>query len=248
MPLAEETNNVSIEGIAPEHIKMTRTVLLAMIENLARDELLQDKATPARRKAAAATEGESATGKAERDEEPRKKAARGKMQPRENPGCPSRRLKGQRLLWLGFRSSVTPVLACSASRVTPGASSTSFRPSGVTSITARSVMMRSTTPTPVSGSVHLGRIFMSSVPSFFLATCSISTITRLTPATRSIAPPMPLTILPGIIQLARSPFSLTCIAPRMDRLILPPRIIAKLSSAAEDRRARAWWSRSACRR
>jgi hypothetical protein len=40
---------------------------------------------------------------------------------------------------------------------------------------------------------------------------------------------MPLTILPGIIQLARSPFSLTCIAPRMDRLILPPRIIAKLS-------------------
>ena len=40
---------------------------------------------------------------------------------------------------------------------------------------------------------------------------------------------MPLTILPGIIQFARSPFSLTCIAPRMLRLILPPRIIAKLS-------------------
>ena len=40
---------------------------------------------------------------------------------------------------------------------------------------------------------------------------------------------MPLTILPGIIQLARSPFSLTCIAPRIERLILPPRIIAKLS-------------------
>jgi DNA-binding MarR family transcriptional regulator len=54
VPLAEETNNVSIEGIAPEHIKLTRTVLLAMIENLARDELLQDKGTPARRKAAAA--------------------------------------------------------------------------------------------------------------------------------------------------------------------------------------------------
>jgi hypothetical protein len=35
--------------------------------------------------------------------------------------------------------------------------------------------------------------------------------------------------LAGIIQLARSPFSLTCMAPRMDRLILPPRIIAKLS-------------------
>ncbi|MCY1554369.1 hypothetical protein D9M68_909380 [compost metagenome] len=29
--------------------------------------------------------------------------------------------------------------------------------------------------------------------------------------------------------MARSPFSLTCIAPRMLRLILPPRIMAKLS-------------------
>src|SRR5450830_1327684 len=55
--------------------------------------------------------------------------------------------------------SVTPVLDCRNSRVTPGASSTTLRPSGVTSITARSVMMRSTTPTPVSGSVHCGRIF-----------------------------------------------------------------------------------------
>ena len=42
-------------------------------------------------------------------------------------------------------------------------------------------------------------------------------------------PPIPLTILPGIIQLARSPFSLTCMAPKIDRLILPPRIMAKLS-------------------
>ncbi|KAG1369003.1 hypothetical protein G6F59_018754 [Rhizopus arrhizus] len=41
---------------------------------------------------------------------------------------------------------------------------------------------------------------------------------------------MPLTILPGIIQLARSPFSDTCIAPRMARLILPPRIIANESA------------------
>jgi DNA-binding MarR family transcriptional regulator len=69
VPLAEETNNVSIEGIEPEHIKMTRTVLLAMIENLARDELLQDKATPARRRAAAATEGER-HGKAEQAKGP----------------------------------------------------------------------------------------------------------------------------------------------------------------------------------
>jgi len=47
--------------------------------------------------------------------------------------------------------SGTPVLACSSSRVTPGAVSTTLRPCGVTSSTARSVMMRSTTPTPVSG-------------------------------------------------------------------------------------------------
>ena len=40
-----------------------------------------------------------------------------------------------------------------------------------------------------------------------LAVCSMTTRTRWTPETRSIAPPMPLTILPGIIQLARSPCS-----------------------------------------
>ena len=53
VPLAEETNNVSIEGIAADEIRITRKVLLAMIENLAADELLQ---TPpaAKRKAAAA--------------------------------------------------------------------------------------------------------------------------------------------------------------------------------------------------
>src|SRR5262249_60439759 len=54
-----------------------------------------------------------------------------------------------------------------------------------------------------------------------LAQCSINTTTRLTPATRSIAPPMPLTSLPGIIQLARSPCSDTCMAPSNARLIWP---------------------------
>ena len=63
VPLAEETNNVSIEGIEPEHIKMTRAVLLAMIENLARDELLQEKAAPARRKAAARGDSQEKTEK-----------------------------------------------------------------------------------------------------------------------------------------------------------------------------------------
>ncbi|WP_431095665.1 MarR family winged helix-turn-helix transcriptional regulator [Polaromonas aquatica] len=41
VPLAEDTNAVSVEGIAAEDIKTTRAVLLAMIENLAKDELLQ---------------------------------------------------------------------------------------------------------------------------------------------------------------------------------------------------------------
>lgn len=39
VPLAEETNHVSTEGISPDAIKVTRKVLLAMIENLAKDEL-----------------------------------------------------------------------------------------------------------------------------------------------------------------------------------------------------------------
>lgn len=51
IPMAEETNSVSIEGIAAEDIKTTRKVLLAMIENLARDEMLQTP--PAKRKTVA---------------------------------------------------------------------------------------------------------------------------------------------------------------------------------------------------
>ena len=82
----------------------------------------------------------------------------------------------------------------------------------------------STTPLPVSGSVQAGTNL--GVPS--LAQCSITTMIFLTPATRSIAPPIPLIILPGIIQLAMSPFSATSIAPSTVRSILPPRIIAKL--------------------
>ncbi|MES2943630.1 MAG: MarR family transcriptional regulator [Pseudomonadota bacterium] len=42
VPMAEETNHVSVEGVPPEDIKTTRKVLLAMIENLARDELRQE--------------------------------------------------------------------------------------------------------------------------------------------------------------------------------------------------------------
>src|SRR5262249_44764248 len=81
-------------------------------------------------------------------------------------------------------------------------------------------------PRPVSGKVHSFRSL--DCPS--LETCSMVTMTRFTPATRSMAPPMPFTILPGIIQLARSPFSATSMAPRIERSIWPPRIMAKLSA------------------
>ncbi len=84
-------------------------------------------------------------------------------------------------------------------------------------------MMRSTTPRPVSGRVQRRTIFASP----FLALCSMSTMTLPAPWTRSIAPPGPLTIFPGIIQFARSPPAETCIPPRIATSILPPRIIPK---------------------
>jgi hypothetical protein len=86
--------------------------------------------------------------------------------------------------------------------------------------------MRSTTPTPVRGRVQRFRSF--GLPS--LAQWSIRTITFLTPATRSIAPPIPFTTFPGIIQFARSPLAATSMAPRIAMSICPPRIIAKLSA------------------
>ena len=60
-------------------------------------------------------------------------------------------------------------------------------------------------------------------------------MTRLAPCTRSIAPPIPLTILPGIIQLAMSPVADTCIAPRIAASILPPRIMPKDGRRVEER-------------
>src|SRR5438445_4077504 len=95
------------------------------------------------------------------------------------------------------------VFARTSSAVTPGASSISLNglPWSLRWNTARSVMIMSTTFLPVSGSVHSGM----NLGSPFLETCSMTTMTFLTPATRSIAPPMPLIIFPGTIQLARSP-------------------------------------------
>src|SRR6202007_1821153 len=53
---------------------------------------------------------------------------------------------------------------CTSSGVTPGATSRRTKPSGVTSMTASSVTIMSTTSAPVSGNVHFLRIF--GFPSF----------------------------------------------------------------------------------
>ena len=86
-------------------------------------------------------------------------------------------------------------------------------------------MTRLTTPLPVRGSEQAS----SSLCAPPLAVCSIVTTTRVPLDTRSIAPPMPLTILPGMIQFARSPLLATCSAPRIVRSTWRPRIMAKLS-------------------
>jgi MarR family transcriptional regulator, organic hydroperoxide resistance regulator len=53
MPLAEDTNTVSIHGLTVEDVKITHRALLAVIENLARDEWPESTAGKARRKATA---------------------------------------------------------------------------------------------------------------------------------------------------------------------------------------------------
>ena len=86
------------------------------------------------------------------------------------------------------------------------------------------------TPAPVSGSVH--SLTILGLPS--LAVCSITTITRRAPCTRSIAPPIPLIILPGTAQLARSPRAETCIAPSTATSTWPPRIMPKDSEESKN--------------
>src|SRR3546814_607515 len=114
--------------------------------------------------------------------------------------------------------------ASTCSRVTPGASSTTVNEAVATSKTPRLVITRCTTARPVSGSEQ--ETISLAPPSRVV--WSISTITLRAPWTRSIAPPMPLTILPGTIQLARSPVTETCMPPRTATSRCAPRIIAKL--------------------
>ena len=52
VPLAEEVNRIAVEGVAPEHVAITRAVLLAMIENLARDQIASERSMPSTREIA----------------------------------------------------------------------------------------------------------------------------------------------------------------------------------------------------
>ena len=93
----------------------------------------------------------------------------------------------------------------------------------VHSMTHSSVTMSVTQLTAVRGMVHFFRILGSP----FLVQCSRATMTFLVPATRSMAPPMPFTTLPGTIQLARLNSSSTCRPPRMVASRWPPLAMAK---------------------
>jgi len=49
VPLAEEVNNIAVEGVPAEHVMIARSVLLAIIENMARDEVVSEKPMPSTR-------------------------------------------------------------------------------------------------------------------------------------------------------------------------------------------------------
>ena len=53
VPLAENVNQIAIRGVKPADINTTRQVLLAIISNLARDEIARDRPMPSTRALAA---------------------------------------------------------------------------------------------------------------------------------------------------------------------------------------------------
>ena len=112
---------------------------------------------------------------------------------------------------------VAPVLAIISSVETPGALSSNRKPFSVISITASSVTIFFTHFVPVSGNVHCFNNLLS--PAGLV--CIIATIIFFALATRSMAPPTPFTILPGIVQLAMSPLSITSTDPNPVRAICP---------------------------
>jgi DNA-binding MarR family transcriptional regulator len=62
VPLAEEVNRIAVEGVPPEHIVATRETLLAIIENLARNEAASqdpERRIPSTRELASRVAGKS---------------------------------------------------------------------------------------------------------------------------------------------------------------------------------------------
>lgn len=57
VPLAERVNEIAVEGVAPGHIAITRQTLLAMIQNLARDDETAEREKLRGRTASAAAPG-----------------------------------------------------------------------------------------------------------------------------------------------------------------------------------------------
>jgi DNA-binding MarR family transcriptional regulator len=55
VPLAEEVNNIALRGVKAAEVAATRAVLLAMIENLARDDGVLDRRMPSTRELARLT-------------------------------------------------------------------------------------------------------------------------------------------------------------------------------------------------
>src|ERR1700722_7690089 len=100
----------------------------------------------------------------------------------------------------GGTTSSASVAAITCSTVTPGAVSRSVATPPGNAMTASSVTTRSTGRIDVSGRSHSLTIL-----DFPRALCCMATITRLAPHTRSMAPPMPGTMRPGIIQFASRP-------------------------------------------
>ena len=88
VPLAEETNHVSVNGISPAEVRTTRRVLLAMIENLAQDELRMDAAAEPAVAATKAPPASAASARALHKAVPAKArpAARGSLSASATPG------------------------------------------------------------------------------------------------------------------------------------------------------------------
>ncbi len=49
VPVAEDVNRIAVQGVSPDHVAITRSVLLAIIENMARAEEMSDRSMPSTR-------------------------------------------------------------------------------------------------------------------------------------------------------------------------------------------------------